>query len=70
MTAEQPAEVCQPCWRTWCAYGALASAVGYCHHNRIAWRIRPSGEVQTTEATADEVKAMRAQLARAARGAS
>lgn len=64
MTPARPDTVCQPCWRTWHAAGALAPAVGYCHHTRTAWRIKPSGEVQTIEATRDDVKAMRELLDR------
>ncbi len=53
----RPETVCGNCWRTWHA-SRVPSPIGYCWHQGIAWRVKPSGEVTTTAATRDEHAAM------------
>ena len=53
----RPPEACHACWTTWCA-STTAPAVGYCWHSQIAWRVKPSGEIETIAADRDEYHAM------------
>lgn len=57
VTPAKPETVCRPCWVTWHA-SRVPSPIGYCWHQGIAWRVKPSGEVTTTAATRDEHAAM------------
>jgi hypothetical protein len=54
----RPPEACRACWVIWCA-SPTAPSIGFCWHTRTAWRIRPSGELETVAASRDEVAAMR-----------
>ncbi len=54
----RPPDACHACWTTWCA-SPTAPAIGFCWHRGTAWRIRPSGEVETISATREEVATMR-----------
>jgi hypothetical protein len=52
-----PAGACPNCWRAWLV--GPRSAIGYCWHSKVAWRVKLGGELAVEAGvTREEYRAM------------
>jgi hypothetical protein len=52
----QPQSACPNCWRAWLV--GPRSAIGYCWHGKVAWRVKSGALAVAVEVTRDEYRAM------------